>query len=325
MSPGAKRWLLGGARLVIAGALLVWLVRSGSIDWGSLGGLLAAWPLTVAAFVVLVIDLLVTSARLCVLMTPRGFNVTLRDSMRLSLVGNLFNLFLPGGGGDLVRIFYAASGVAGRRTEIATIMLIDRILGLLGMLLMPLLCIPFFLPLIASSRVLQALLALAAGASLAIALAFAVALSRRGSGSPPVRFLLRLFPLGGYPQRILDTVHAYRGDAVALSQAVVISIVAHVLSSAVVMMLVQATHPGSVRAAIGFLAALGFVANSVPLTPGGLGVGEAAFDSLFAIAGIDGGAEAMLGWRLLLICLAPVGLALYLRGERRYVRTAEAR
>ena len=219
---------MGGVRLAIAGALLAgWCARDPSL--GLAARLLAAWPLTVAAFVVLVIDLLVTSARLCVLMTPRGFNVTLRDSMRLSLVGNLFNLFLPGGGGDLVRIFYAASGVAGRRTEIATIMLIDRILGLLGMLLMPLLCIPFFLPLIASSRVLQALLALAAGASLAIALAFAMALSRRGSGSPPVRFLLRLFPLAAI-RSAFSTPSCLSRDAVALSQAVVSSIVAHVLS-----------------------------------------------------------------------------------------------
>jgi uncharacterized membrane protein YbhN (UPF0104 family) len=66
----------------------------------------------------------------------------------------------------------------------------------------------------------------------------------------------------------------------------------------------------------GFLSFLGFAANSVPLTPGGLGVGEVAFDSLFRIASINGAAAAMLSWRILLMALAPAGLALYLRGQR---------
>ncbi len=61
-----------------------------------------------------------------------------------------------------------------------------------------------------------------------------------------------------------------------------------------------------------FLASLGFVANNIPVTPAGLGVGEAALESLFRLAGLEG---AMLAWRLLLVGLAPLGLWYFLQGR----------
>ena len=64
---------------------------------------------------------------------------------------------------------------------------------------------------------------------------------------------------------------------------------------------------------------LGFLANTIPFTPGGLGVGEAAFDTLFVIAGFTGGAEILLGWRILLIFISNLGLFYYLQGSKRFV------
>jgi uncharacterized membrane protein YbhN (UPF0104 family) len=68
---------------------------------------------------------------------------------------------------------------------------------------------------------------------------------------------------------------------------------------------------------------LGFTANALPFTPGGLGVGEAAFNKLFALAGLTGGAEALLGWRLLTILIGLLGLAFYLQGRKRFVHDIE--
>ena len=66
----------------------------------------------------------------------------------------------------------------------------------------------------------------------------------------------------------------------------------------------------------GFLTSLEFVLNNVPITPGGIGFTEAAVASLYGIAGLKGGAETMLGMRLLFLILAPVGVYLYFRGVR---------
>jgi hypothetical protein len=51
-----------------------------------------------------------------------------------------------------------------------------------------------------------------------------------------------------------------------------------------------------------------------------VGVGEAAFNALFKLAGLpQGGAEALLCWRFWRAMVGLVGLALYLRGVGRAV------
>jgi uncharacterized membrane protein YbhN (UPF0104 family) len=317
-----RRHIFTVLRSAVAIALLVWLGTSGSIDWGSLRGLAAAWPLTLAALAVFVVDLVVTAWRLTLLMAPRGLHITLRDSVRLSLLGNMFNICLPAGGGDVVRMYYAAEGAVGRRTEVATVMLIDRMIGALGMLVLPLLLAPFFPTLMAGSPLLRALLATGAVVAAGVIAAFAIALSSRARESALLRAILVRFPLGGHPARILDTVHGYRNDVGLLVASLGVSMLAHLLSAVVIMILLYATSTAHVPASITLLATLGFVANSTPLTPGGIGIGEAAFDTLFAVVGVDGGAEAMIGWRILMILLVPAGLALYLRGARGLVRLA---
>jgi uncharacterized membrane protein YbhN (UPF0104 family) len=61
---------------------------------------------------------------------------------------------------------------------------------------------------------------------------------------------------------------------------------------------------------------LGMFANTVTITPGGLGVGEAAFDLLFAQAGLQGGAAIMIIWRVGMLPLCLLGLGFYMAGLR---------
>jgi uncharacterized membrane protein YbhN (UPF0104 family) len=171
------------------------------------------------------------------------------------------------------------------------------------------------LPLIQRSPALQTLLLLAAGVSAALIVGGAVAMSRRARAMPLVQWVLRNMPLRGYMALMLDTLQSFRTNLKALILATGVSIVAHAVGMLVFMILVAAMQPTDDLQAIPFLAALGMMANNLPLTPGGLGVGEAAFESLFRTAGLEGGAEALLGWRILLLAIAPVGLWFYLRGR----------
>jgi uncharacterized membrane protein YbhN (UPF0104 family) len=65
------------------------------------------------------------------------------------------------------------------------------------------------------------------------------------------------------------------------------------------------------------LALLGLLANALPITPGGLGVGEAAFEGLFRTVGYGGGARLILAWRVGMLALCCLGCALYIAGARR--------
>ena len=64
---------------------------------------------------------------------------------------------------------------------------------------------------------------------------------------------------------------------------------------------------------------MGFIINTIPITPGGIGVGEAAMENLFLLAGLEGGASTLLGWRIIMIVSGLIGLACYLRGKDRFV------
>ena len=314
-SPALKRWGLGAGRVILGILLLYWLTRSGSIEWSALRGLYERWALTLTALAVLVLDFIVTSWRLCRLFAARGLRLTLADSTRFNLVSNLFNLFLPTGGGDVARIYYAVADAPGHRTTITAILFFDRVIGLVAMLLCPLLLLPGATGLIRESAGLRSIVVLGAGAAIAVMALGVVMTSRRLRTTIPGSWLLARMPMRAHVESALETLRAFRARRYLL-EAIGISIIAHLLSGfVVVIMLVATGGPIAVQPVV-FLSLVGFIANSIPLTPGGIGVGEAAFDSLFRLAGIEGGAPAMIAWRLLLLSLAPAGLWVFLRRRR---------
>lgn len=312
----SRRPWLSLVRAALAVAILAYLAKSGIIDWRLLRGMVRAWPLSVTALLAVVAGFALVSWRACVLFGPRRLHLSFADSLRLTMVGNAANLVLPVIGSDMVRIVYTARGQAGRKTEIATIILLERVMGLVGILGLPLVLAPFFTGFIAQYPVIRVLVLLSALGAGGLLVAMLVALSRRARESAPVRWALRRFPLGGFPSRILDTIHGFRHALRVLSAALALSVAANGLVAVAIVLLHQAMHPGALQPLTGFLASLGFVANNVPLTPGGIGVAEAAFDSLFSLAGLPGGAEAMIGLRVLFFALAPVGVWIYFRGVR---------
>lgn len=316
MTPEARQRLWSFVRVAIAVLLLAFLAGSGVIQWPKLRGLLLSWPLALAALGLLFVGMVLASWRFCLLTATQGLRVSLANSVRLTLIGNAANLVLPTVGSDLIRLWFTADGHTGRRTEIATIVLLDRVLGLVGLLLLPLVLAPFFSAVVGGSPVIQWILALSAAGAVALTAGILVALSRRGLASAPVQLVLRLLPLRGYPRRMLDTIHAYRSNSGALAGAVGWSVAANLCAVACIVCLQLATHPGSAAALGGFLTSLALVLNNVPITPGGIGFTEAAVASLYRIAGLEGGAETMLGMRVLFLLLAPVGVYLYFRGVR---------
>lgn len=296
--------------------ILVWLWRSGAVSLALVRSLAAGWPFLLVGLALFTVDTVLCAIRLPILLRARGLAMSLGDATRLGFIVNLFNLFLPGGGSELVRLYYVAAHAHGKRTEIATILLLDRLVGLGAMLLFPFLVLPLTGDLIARSAVLRSIL-IAAGAALAgMLVAFLLACSPALRGSRPVGWLLARLPLRAHLERVLDTIATFRRRPGALLRATALSLVVHSLSASVAVVLVASTHGFDQWPAVAFLALIGFLANNLPITPGGLGVGEAAFDSLFHIVGIDGGAEVMLAWRVLMLSLAPLGLAYYLSGRR---------
>ena len=254
--------------------LIVYLGVSGAINWSSLLGLVAAWPLTLAAFMVLFADMVVTAWRLCVLLRPRGLHLSLWSSVRLSLIGTFFNSCLPGSAsGDVVKIYYATQGNDGRRTEVGTIMLLDRAVGMFALMIFVLAVAPLFPQLVSSSAILRGLLWSAAAVVGIMVGGMLICSSEGVRNSRRLSHIFQRFPLGGYAERVFDTVHAYRQHFGTLLAAIGISLLAHTMSIGVILLVIQATNPSGAAWEMSVLIPIGFLANMLPVTPGGWGHG----------------------------------------------------
>jgi len=133
--------------------------------------------------------------------------------------------------------------------------------------------------------------------------------------------LFARIPFGSYPKRILDTIYAYRKSPITLLVAFLISILNHALNAGVILLLIVAANPDWPTLKMCILIPFGFLASALPVTPGGLGVGETAFDRLFGMAGLDGGAVMILGWRVMTLLIGGLGLIFYLQGRKRLIIT----
>lgn len=309
-------------RLAVGVGLLAYLWHSRLIDFGALTKLITAWPVTLAALALIFFDIFLMSLRLCWLFRPQGLRLLLGSSLKLNLVSSFFATFLPGAaGGDLAKLYYAARENQGRRAEIVTTIAFDRVVGMFSLLLLPLLFAPFFVPLIRSVRALQILLAITALLAAGMLAVFLLCLSGGSWISCLAGRFARWMPVAArqLPERVVASIAVYRGKSGLLFAALASSLVCNLTLIATTALAILLFAPQSLALKMCLVVPMGDVANSLPLTPGGLGVGETAFSALFKIAGLQGGAEALLCWRIWRAMVGLAGLAIYLKGMHRSV------
>lgn len=311
-----RRWLSFALRIGVAGALLTYLVRSGAIDWGALTGLVHRWQITLVALGTLSLSTWITAIRLPVLLRPMGYRLDAWPAMVLMTTGMFFGLFLPGGaGGDIAKIYYSVSGHRrGTRTELATAVLLDRAIGMWALFAIPLLAFPLFSDAVASVPGIETLHRFCAAMFVLGGIALGSVLWLPEDWLAPARIA------GDFVVRALSAVRFFRRHLSAIAFSFALSVCTHVTAIVTTWLIAGAVHPASQRIELGLLAPLGFVANALPLTPAGIGVGEAAFHRLFQFVGLDGGAEVAIGWRMGITLVALLGGVLYvLRGRKQLI------
>jgi len=300
--------------------MLWYLASMGSIDWPSFAGLIKGWQYTLIAIGLFVVASGLQALRLQLLINAYQLNLSYIAAIKLTFIGLFFSTYLPGAaGGDLVKIYYASKGNAGSRAEVITIILLDRFVGLFTLLTLPLLLAPFFLDLGTAQPALKALLGTSLAIACGIILASIIGSRFELADSQVLQWIQRNFRFGQLLTRMLHTLHFYRNSMDVVFRALVFSYVGQFLMVGVAMAIAQATNPAGADPIMLVLIPMGYLATALPITPGGLGVGEAALESLFTMSGLSGGAETILGWRLIMIIVGLLGLAFYLKGDQRFV------
>src|SRR5205807_7287957 len=71
-----------------------------------------------------------------ILLRVQGIAISWRRLFRLLMIGIFFKQFMPGGtGGDVVKIYYLLKETPGKKAQALLAALIDRVVGLLGLML----------------------------------------------------------------------------------------------------------------------------------------------------------------------------------------------
>jgi uncharacterized membrane protein YbhN (UPF0104 family) len=274
------------AKLSIA-FMAIWALFSFNvIDLGDLR-IVAERPLVVVSVVaLLLLTFLLSAYRWYVLLRCQSINITASSAVRLTLLTLFVSTFLPGGpvGGDALRIAYVAKRLSSRRAVAVISIFLDRLLGLYALLLVVSAVALVDPTIIAQSLPLQVLATIAQTLSLAIPASILVLYFALRLGSTRLHVLAKLLPtrfLEDAIHKLIEGLRLYRQAPGAIAIALGLSILGFSLAMVCVMILGKSMQIGSLAPLdYGFAMPWASLASLLPVTPGGLGVGEVAFDRI---------------------------------------------
>jgi glycosyltransferase 2 family protein len=236
---------------------------------------------------------------------------TRRDALLLGFIGNVFNLVIPGGvGGDFVKAAYLVK-MDIKRTQAIASMVIDRLLGLIGLFLVagvagvvawPLADRPIhILIVLVWIAVLAGLLVLSAIFNPSLTRAFLSLAERHGRGGAILREM-----------RMLSDTYRKRPGLVAavLAWCCGIHLLFVIAFFLVSLAIFRTGIPGFGQHLL--IVPLILFSTAVPMPFGALGLSEHVSERLFALVGHPRGMLAMMGYRVLMYCGGLISAGVYL-------------
>jgi len=313
-SPGRNRWrhAILAAKLALGVAIIAWLVETGQFDVNSYRELLtkhSLW-LVLAVLAMQFLSFSVVLSRWWLLIHMQGINLTLPQVLVTGYQGLFANLVLPGSLGlDGIRLYHVRKHYRDRLTEGLASIVIDRVLGLVGMLV---------LTSIAGAIYWSITKAAWAGVMVAVTFGLVVtslAMIAAVCGLLPwigLRWLRRIRVL----TRLLDAFALYKDHAGALILSLAISVLGHLFTCIAWGFGIMAL--GYAVPVIGVLAVtpLLLVLRSIPTTPLGLGVTDSAAEILYQLIGTPVGAELQMFIRVISVVIFLVCGVAFLGGQR---------
>ncbi|MEX0676119.1 MAG: lysylphosphatidylglycerol synthase transmembrane domain-containing protein [Pirellulales bacterium] len=293
----ARRVLLWFVKMALAIACLAWLAYSGRLDLARLR-VVSLSPELLLLLVCVMASLVIPAVRWWCLLKAQGLSESLAYVLRLTWFGYFASLFLPGAaGGDAAKALLIVRRQPRDKLRALSTVLVDRYLGLYSVLVVGLAA---FVWIVLSESATSSVL-LIGGALLGLLLAMtAVPLLVLWA---PSRYLFqRWMPRKWHPP--IDAVCAeYVASKPTLWLAFGLSIVSNLCVFAGLLAAAHVLEFAASPAAVFLSGPVITLANLIPLTPGGIGVGEAASQYLMATLNSAGGAEMMMFFRLVSILL----------------------
>lgn len=281
------------------------------------------WQFLGLAFLVCFGAIILTFYRWYLLVWALDFPFTFRDALRLGFLGYLFNYVSPGAvGGDLVKAVLMVREQKERRMVAVATILLDRILGLLALLIVGA-CASQFVAQNIERR--DEIVTVLWGGSLAGMAGLLVMLHPATPGSWWLKWLQKLPKVGGIVTDVATAISMYQERRRIVALTLVLSVFGHfgIISSfyfcaraiaPVIDVPNYATHL--------LLIPLAEIVGVIVPTPGGLGALEGAVQTAYQLAGAAGGVGLLAAgaYRATTIFIAAIG-GIYYASARRQIQS----
>lgn len=292
-------WLGIALRYLIGIFIILWLWKADLIDPAILKRINLQTALIGATLVF--IQVFLAGWRAKILLTEHNISVGVWRCISYNSVGIFYSLFLPGGmSGDLARAYcFWRAYPEVSKSALFGALFVDRLLGTVAMIFMGLIAGTMLMSTLGLQKFVLAswLIFIITG----MCYFFVVRLHLNGdkdNNSLAHRML-----------RFLEKIDlkTYRLKVIGISS--VISLVGHICAVLIIYMFSSLMNSGLDLLKIITVAPLGLLANALPLTPGGLGIGEKGFDLLYKMIGGSQGGNSFLLARVFLFLPAMLGAA----------------
>ncbi|MFN8607619.1 MAG: lysylphosphatidylglycerol synthase transmembrane domain-containing protein [Vulcanimicrobiota bacterium] len=280
----------------------------------------------VVGLVLTTLGTVLTSYRWSTLLVLQDVKISQWEAFRLTMIGIFFNLFGLGGvGGDFFKMYYVQAQAGNRREEAILSIVVDRILGLLGLFVVALLTLPFVWselrtanPAIQSMVGFVVLISLVGGGGVSLVLTRDYWLPE--GLKETIKYAGKKFParLVGLIARLIRSVDLYRSHLPAVFRALAISALVHSLATLNVVSIGKAFHVEGLSLRHYFLAVqVANTVSAVPITPSGLGSRDLVIKKFFEFAGADPRANLIpFGLSMMLVLWSLIGGIFFVFAKR---------
>ena len=131
-----RPWLITLLKLAIAVALVLFLLRQGTLDFSLILNGALSIPATLIGVGLFLVTYFLSTIRWQLLLKTQGGTFPFPWVMKVTFIGIFFNYFLPGGvGGDAVRMTYTHRATKKNQGALTISVALDKIFGLYSLLL----------------------------------------------------------------------------------------------------------------------------------------------------------------------------------------------
>ena len=285
-----RRLLPLALKLLTALALFLWMIGQGKLDLSQLGILLSNKAILWGAIAFWAIGpVYLASLRWKMLLTAAGYQISLARSVLLQLIGFFFTTVMPGSlGGDFIKVYYLIKENPGKEKSLALwAILFDRLIGMFGLFMVGAVFTSLNFERLWALPLLRPVIVVVYGYILFfIGFMWSLRLIKPATAAPRLTG-----PLGKLLE-FMTACRVYRGRQRTIVAASLLSTLSQGLSFAFFALLVKEINPADLRLSeLGAIFPLGMLITTLPLSPGGLGVGHLAFEQLFAMVDMRQGAN----------------------------------